>query len=60
MRRWPTQTLNWYVFYQIRQFLSETLSYMDQMIRTVNIKEEILVTIEIIADFSYAWMIMDK
>ena len=33
---------------------------MHQMIRTVNIKEEFLVTMEIVADLSYAWMIMEK
>jgi len=45
---------------QIRQFLGDTITYMHQMIRTVNIKEEFLVTMEIVADLSYAWMIMEK
>lgn len=45
---------------QIRQFLDDTVSHMHQMIRIVNIKEEVLITIEIVADLSYAWVLMDK
>jgi len=45
---------------QIRQFLADTVTYMHKMIRTVNIKEEFLITMEIVADLSYAWVLMDQ
>jgi WASH complex subunit strumpellin len=45
---------------QVRQFLADTRQYLHQMIRTINIKEEVLITIEIVADLSYAWTIMDR
>ncbi|KAK0052092.1 WASH complex subunit strumpellin [Biomphalaria pfeifferi] len=44
---------------QVRQFLADTRQYLHQMIRTINIKEEVLITIHIVADLSYAWNIMD-
>ncbi|XP_059147627.1 WASH complex subunit 5-like isoform X2 [Physella acuta] len=45
---------------QVRQFLADTRKYLHQMIRTINIKEEVLITIHIVADLSYAWNIMDS
>lgn len=45
---------------QVRQFLADTRKYLHQMIRTINIKEEVLITIEIVADVSYAWEIIDS
>lgn len=45
---------------QVRQFLADTRQYLHQMIRTINIKEEVLITIHIVADLSYAWNIMDS
>ena len=45
---------------QVRQFLADTRKYLHQMIRTINIKEEVLITIEIVADLSYAWDIIDR
>ena len=30
------------------------------MIRVINIKEEVLITIEIVADVSYAWELIDR
>ena len=44
----------------MRQFLADTRKYLHQMIRTINIKEEVLITIEIVADLSYAWDIIDR
>ncbi|XP_060076742.1 WASH complex subunit 5-like [Ylistrum balloti] len=44
---------------QVRQFLADTRKYLHQMIRTINIKEEVLITMEIVADLSYAWEIID-
>eukprot|EP00035_Acanthoeca_spectabilis_P022186 m.442450 g.442450 ORF g.442450 m.442450 type:complete len:1163 (-) comp18809_c0_seq1:1689-5177(-) len=45
---------------QIRQFLQETRQSLHQMLRTINIKEEVLITFEIVADLSYAWEIIDN
>uniref|UniRef100_H2YIV2 WASH complex subunit 5 n=1 Tax=Ciona savignyi TaxID=51511 RepID=H2YIV2_CIOSA len=45
---------------QVRQFLADTRQFLHQMIRTVNIREEVLITMEIIADLSYAWAIVDQ
>lgn len=30
------------------------------MIRTINIKEEVLITMQIVGDLSYAWQIIDR
>ena len=40
---------------QIKSFLNEARDIFRQMIRTVNIKNEILNIIENVSDFSYAW-----
>ncbi|XP_073257126.1 WASH complex subunit 5-like isoform X2 [Porites lutea] len=45
---------------QVRQFLLETRQFLHQMIRTINIKEEVLITIQLVADLSYAWIIIDS
>lgn len=45
---------------QVRQFLLETRQFLHQMIRTINIKEEVLITIQLVADLSYAWNIIDS
>uniref|UniRef100_T1IW38 WASH complex subunit strumpellin n=1 Tax=Strigamia maritima TaxID=126957 RepID=T1IW38_STRMM len=44
---------------QVKQFLQDTRKYLHQMIRTVNVKEEVLISIQIIGDLSYAWEIID-
>ena len=44
---------------QIKQFLRESRDYLHQMVRTISIKEEVLVLISVIADVSYAWEIID-
>ncbi|EGD78584.1 WASH complex subunit strumpellin [Salpingoeca rosetta] len=44
---------------QVRQFLQETQQGLKQMMRTINIKEETLQRISVIADLSYAWQIID-
>ena len=33
---------------------------MHQMIRIINIKEEVVITLQIVADLSYAWNIIDR
>jgi WASH complex subunit strumpellin len=45
---------------QVRQFLADTRRFLHQMIRTINIKEEVLVTIQLVADLSYAWLLIDS
>ncbi|XP_070556885.1 WASH complex subunit 5-like [Ptychodera flava] len=45
---------------QVRQFLAETRKFLHHMIRTINIKEEVLIQLQIIADVSYAWEIVDS
>lgn len=45
---------------QVKQFLADTRKYLHQMIRIINIKEEVLITIQIVADLSYAWHLMDS
>ena len=44
---------------QVKQFLADTRQYLHQMIRVINIKEEVLITIQIVADVSYCWKIID-
>lgn len=45
---------------QVRAFLTDTKGYLMQIMRTVNVKEEILITIQLVADLSYGWELMDK
>jgi hypothetical protein len=45
---------------QVRQFLADTRHYLHQMIRTINIKEDVLITLQIVGDLSYAWEIVDS
>ena len=44
---------------QVKQFLLETRKFLHQMIRTINIKEEVLITMQIVGDLSYAWELID-
>ncbi|KAI2805344.1 hypothetical protein RDWZM_008639 [Blomia tropicalis] len=43
----------------VKQFLSETHNYLHLMVKTISIREEVLITQQIIADLSYAWKIID-
>lgn len=45
---------------QVKQHLTETIQFLHQMIQTINIKEENLINLQIIADLSYAWSIIDN
>uniref|UniRef100_A0A8D0D6N4 WASH complex subunit 5 n=1 Tax=Sander lucioperca TaxID=283035 RepID=A0A8D0D6N4_SANLU len=45
---------------QVCQFLADTRKFLHQMIRTINIKEEVLITMQIVGDLSYAWQIIDS
>ncbi|XP_067928374.1 WASH complex subunit 5-like [Watersipora subatra] len=45
---------------QVKQFLADTRKFLHQMIRTINIKDEVLINLQIVADLSYAWQIIDS
>uniref|UniRef100_A0A1B0GJP1 WASH complex subunit 5 n=2 Tax=Lutzomyia longipalpis TaxID=7200 RepID=A0A1B0GJP1_LUTLO len=45
---------------QVKQLLIEVRDYLHQMIHTINIKEDALINLQLIGDFSYAWKIVDK
>ncbi|GCC29700.1 hypothetical protein chiPu_0008142 [Chiloscyllium punctatum] len=45
---------------QICQFLADTRKFLHQMIRTINVKEEVLISMQIIGDLSYAWQLIDS
>lgn len=45
---------------QVKQHLTETSEFLHQMIRTINIKEDNLINLQIIGDLSYAWINIDK
>ncbi|XP_047110859.1 LOW QUALITY PROTEIN: WASH complex subunit 5 [Schistocerca piceifrons] len=44
---------------QVKQFIVDTRRFLMQMVRTGNIKEEVLITLQIVGDLSYAWEIID-
>ncbi|XP_067001738.2 WASH complex subunit 5 [Anabrus simplex] len=45
---------------QVRQFLADTRHFLHQMNSTINIKEEVLIMLQIVGDLSYAWEIIDS
>lgn len=45
---------------QVIQFLTETRKLLHLMIRNMNIKEDILITMQIISDLSYGWELIDS
>lgn len=45
---------------QVKQCLIETRQYLHQMIHTINVKEDVLINLQIIGDLSYAWYIIDN
>ncbi|XP_059692045.1 WASH complex subunit 5 isoform X2 [Gavia stellata] len=45
---------------QVCQFLADTRKFLHQMIRTINIKEEVLISMQIVGDLSYAWQLIDS
>lgn len=42
------------------QFLAETRKFLHQMFWNMNVKEDVLITLQIIADVSYAWELIDS
>ncbi|KAK4872669.1 hypothetical protein RN001_014698 [Aquatica leii] len=45
---------------QIVQFLSETTKFLHSMIKNMNVKEEMLIMLQIIGDISYGWELIDS
>ena len=45
---------------QVKQFLADTRQYLIQMLRTINVREEVLITLQQVADLSYAWILIDR
>ncbi|XP_037938965.1 WASH complex subunit homolog 5 [Teleopsis dalmanni] len=44
----------------VKQYLLETRNYLHKMIQILNVKEDILINLQIISDFSYAWLLIDR
>jgi WASH complex subunit strumpellin len=44
---------------QVKQFLIDTRAFLNQMLRIVNVKEEVLVVVGLAGDLSYAWQIIN-
>lgn len=45
---------------QVQQFLAETRRKLHHMIRQSSVREEVLITLQIISDLSYAWLIIES
>ncbi|KAF5272730.1 hypothetical protein FQA39_LY07757 [Lamprigera yunnana] len=45
---------------QVVQFLSETRKFLHSMIKNTNVKEEMLIMLQIIGDISYGWELIDS
>ncbi|KAF4520181.1 hypothetical protein B566_EDAN003893 [Ephemera danica] len=45
---------------QVRQFLEDTRNFLKQMLQANNVREDWLVTLQMIADLSYAWHTIDS
>lgn len=45
---------------QVSQFLMDTRRDLHSMVRGFNIKETVLINLQIIADLSYAWELIDS
>ena len=43
---------------QVRQFLAETRDRLLQMLRIVNVKQDVLIQMQNVSDLSYAWEII--
>ncbi|RWS23664.1 WASH complex subunit strumpellin-like protein, partial [Leptotrombidium deliense] len=44
----------------VKQYLSDTKKFLHCMLKTANVKEDVLITLQIISDLSYAWEIVDS
>mmetsp|Transcript_12766 Transcript_12766/g.36085 ORF Transcript_12766/g.36085 Transcript_12766/m.36085 type:complete len:1178 (-) Transcript_12766:150-3683(-) len=45
---------------QVKEFLSGASDFLSQMVRIANIKEQFLVTMSLVSDFSYGWQIVES
>uniref|UniRef100_A0A8D8QYM0 WASH complex subunit strumpellin n=1 Tax=Cacopsylla melanoneura TaxID=428564 RepID=A0A8D8QYM0_9HEMI len=45
---------------QVEQWLNECLKYLNIMVRSVNVKDKVMIHLQIIADLSYAWKLIDQ
>ncbi|KAF5292891.1 hypothetical protein FQR65_LT11143 [Abscondita terminalis] len=45
---------------QVIQFLSETTKFLHSMIKNMNVKEDMLVMLQMIGDISYGWELIDS
>ncbi|XP_036338292.1 WASH complex subunit homolog 5 isoform X1 [Rhagoletis pomonella] len=45
---------------QVKQYLVETREFLHRMIQVINIKENILINMQLISDLSYAWRLLDR
>eukprot|EP01083_Nonionella_stella_P102334 291036_1 len=45
---------------QIKQFLHDTSVYLRKMVRTVHVRDEVIATLSIVSDFSYAWNVISS
>lgn len=45
---------------QVKQFLNDTRCLLYYMIRIANLREDFLITLQIVSDLSYAWIIIDS
>lgn len=46
--------------YQVSQTIKDTHSYLREMMKTISVKDNVLIDLQIIGDFSYAWYHIDR
>ncbi|KAI5713146.1 hypothetical protein M8J75_014032 [Diaphorina citri] len=45
---------------QVEQWIDECIKYLNIMVRSVNVKDKVMIHLQIIADLSYAWKLIDQ
>lgn len=46
--------------YQVTQTIKDTHAYLREMMKTIHVKDTVLIDLQIIGDFSYAWYHIDS
>lgn len=46
--------------YQVSQTIKDTHSYLREMMKTISVKDNVLIDLQIVGDFSYAWYHIDR
>lgn len=46
--------------YQVSQTINDTHTYLREMMKTISVKDNVLIDLQIIGDFSYAWYHIDR